>query len=104
MRKCPATQETNHLFKLNFTLEYYESDLSKVSIKFLGFVFPLNWVSFFRFWPKIGYQFSSVSSLNGARSAHPSVETTSPEISQVNISEQNNFFLLPIRLSVSTFI
>ena len=55
VRKCPATRETNHLFKLNFTLEYYESDLSKVSIKFLGFVFPLKWVSFFRFWPKIRY-------------------------------------------------
>ena len=107
MRKCPATQETNHLFKLNFTLEYYESDLSKVSIKFLSFVSPLNWVSFFRFWPKTGYQFSSVSSLKRARiwdpgrytpirnswECPPHEESTSPEISEVNISEENNFFL-----------
>ena len=67
MRKCPAIRETNHLFDLNFTLECYESNLSKVSIKFLGFVSPLNWVSFFRVWLKTGYQFSSVSSLKRAR-------------------------------------
>ena len=67
MRKCPAIRETNHLFDLNFTLEYYESNLSKVSIKFVRFVSPLNWVWFFRVWLKTGYQFSSVSSLKRAR-------------------------------------
>ena len=32
-----------------------------VSIKYLVFVFPLNWVLLFRFGPQIGYQFSFVS-------------------------------------------
>ena len=99
MRKCPATRETNHLFKLNFTLEYYESDLSKVSIKFLGFVFPLNWVSFFRFWPKIRYQFSHVSSLNRARIWDPGRYTPSThQSSEYKRTEQ--FFKLFYRLGL----
>ena len=29
VHKCQATRETNHLLKLNFTLEYQESDLKR---------------------------------------------------------------------------
>ena len=48
--KCPATRESSHLLRLNFTF-------LKNSVKLLVFVFSLNWVSCSGFCLKLGIIF-----------------------------------------------
>ena len=75
MSKCTTTRGTNHLLKLNFTLESVEKRfkedmcVSGVNTNFFIFVFPLakNCASFSGLSLKIGYQFSFVSSLTRVR-------------------------------------
>lgn len=50
----PSYRRKRHVLKLEFTLEYKESDFKKdlrVRNQFLLFVFPLYWVIFLGFGP-----------------------------------------------------
>ena len=68
--KCPVIPDTNYLLKLNFTSGYKDSNFIHGSFLhvfslILIFFFLLIWVSFSRFGPSVGSQFSFVSLLCG---------------------------------------
>lgn len=48
---------------MRYHVVFFKAMKAYVPLKVLVFVFPLNWVSFFRSRPQIGYQLSFVSFL-----------------------------------------